>query len=124
MTPAEDSQDIQVPVQGQRQLKEAQIWLGLTGSDVVVSREMMEPWEVSPVVQGARFCSSPELWQRRLQVFSIHIATLVSNNHGVPSGKARTHACLLQRQGGTVGFSLWFFLCHGLLSGVASNGKL
>lgn len=61
MTPAEDSQDIQVPVQGQGQLKEAQIWLGLTASDVVVSREMVEPWEVSPVVQGARFCSSPEL---------------------------------------------------------------
>lgn len=56
-------------MQTQGPLEEALIQLSLTSSDGVVSREVVGPWKVGPVVPDARFCSSPEPWQHHLWDF-------------------------------------------------------
>lgn len=114
-------------MQGQGQLEEALIQLSLTSSDIVVSREVVGHGRSVCVSKMLGFGPPLSLCHIVSGYFSVHIATLGSNSQGVPyvpNGKARTHTCLLQRQGGTAGFSIWFSLCRGLLPGVASNGKL
>lgn len=98
-----------MPVQTQGPLEEALIQLSLTSSDGVVSREVVGPWKVGPVVPDARFCSSPEPWQHHLWDFPSTLPHLLVTVKVTPMARTLPH----QRQGGTVGLSAWFSLVMG-----------